>query len=135
MKQMSSNSFKDNLKYKLTLTNIYIYIYIYIYYIYIYILFGPVKLFKREHLNFPGKGLNVTDITEQYFIKKKTQTSHIRIINFIFHPVMFFGKNQKHEKKVLTGLLQVYSIHKFLCSSYWKGASGHPRLRSPTLLI
>ena len=52
------------------------YIYIYIY-IYIYVLFGPVKpelgsnsirtrkLFKSEHLNFPGKELNVTDITEQ----------------------------------------------------------------------
>ena len=50
--------------------------YIYIY-IYIYALFGPVKpelgvipsgqkkIFKSEHLNFPGKELNVTDITEQ----------------------------------------------------------------------
>ena len=57
---------------------IYIYIYIYILYIYIYIvLFGPVKpelgvipsgqknYSKSEHLNFPGKELNVTDITEQ----------------------------------------------------------------------
>ena len=53
----------------------YIYIYIYIY----IVLFGPVKpdlgviqsgqlqqkTFNREHLNFPGKELNVTDITEQ----------------------------------------------------------------------
>ena len=51
-------------------------IYIYIY-IYIKLLFGPVKpelgvipsgqekLFKSEHLNFPGKELSVTDITEQ----------------------------------------------------------------------
>ena len=50
----------------------YIYIYIYI------VLFGPVKpdlgvilsgppqkTFNSEHLNFPGKELNVTDITEQ----------------------------------------------------------------------
>ena len=46
-------------------------------YIYI-VLFGPVKpelgvipsgqkkkIFNNEHLNFPGKELNVTDITEQ----------------------------------------------------------------------
>ena len=41
-----------------------------------YVLFGPVKpelgripsgqkTFNSEHLNFPGKELNVTDITEQ----------------------------------------------------------------------
>ena len=40
-----------------------------------YVLLGPVKpelgvipsgqLFKSEHLNFPGKELNVTDIIEQ----------------------------------------------------------------------
>ena len=59
--------------------NTYIHIYIYIY-IYIYVLFGPVKpdlgvipsgqenYSKAEHLNFPGKELNVTDITEQYFL-------------------------------------------------------------------
>ena len=47
-------------------------------YMYIYILFGPVKpelgvipsgqkkkKFNREHLNFPCKELNITDITEQ----------------------------------------------------------------------
>ena len=45
-------------------------------YIYIYILFSPVKpesgiipsgqkTFNYEHLNFPGKEPNVTDITEQ----------------------------------------------------------------------
>ena len=48
-------------------------------YIYIYkgVLFGPVKpelgvipsgqkkTFNSEHLNFPGKELNITDITEQ----------------------------------------------------------------------
>ena len=56
-------------------------IYIYIY-IYIYILFGPVKPelgvipsgqenhSKTEHLNFPGRELNVINITEQYFKKK-----------------------------------------------------------------
>ena len=68
-------------------TNIYIYIYIYIseiytnIYIYIYIvLFGLVKLelgvnpsgqenhSKTEHLNFPGRELNVINITEQYFL-------------------------------------------------------------------
>ena len=54
------------------------------FYIYIYIaLFGPVKpelgvipsgqkkkkkKFNGEHLNFPGKDLNVTDITEQLFL-------------------------------------------------------------------
>ena len=43
---------------------------------YVYALFGPVKpgsriipsgqkSFNYEHLNFPGKELNVTDITEQ----------------------------------------------------------------------
>ena len=49
-------------------------------YIYIYIvLFGPVKpvgsnsirtrkLFKSEHLNFPGKELNVTDNTEEVLL-------------------------------------------------------------------
>ncbi len=49
-------------------------------YICIYIaLFGPVKpelgviplgqkIFNSEHLNFPGKGLNVTDITKHYFL-------------------------------------------------------------------
>ena len=54
--------------------NIYIYIYIYK-----YVLFSPVKpesriipsgqkkkkSFNYEHINFPGKELNVTDITEQ----------------------------------------------------------------------
>ena len=56
--------------------NIPIYIYTYIY-IYIYwVLFSPVKpelgeipwgqeKFNCEHLNFPGKELNVTNITEQ----------------------------------------------------------------------
>ncbi len=55
---------------------IYIYIYIYIY----IVLFGPVKPelgvipsgqenhSKAEHLNFPGRELNVTNITEQYFL-------------------------------------------------------------------
>ena len=53
--------------------NIYFHVVIYIY-IYI-VLFGPVKLelgvippgqkkCNSEHLNFPGKELNVTDITE-----------------------------------------------------------------------
>ena len=48
-------------------------------YIYI-VLFGPVKSelgvilsvqenhSKAEHLNFPGRELNVTNITEQYFL-------------------------------------------------------------------
>ena len=57
----------------------YTYIYIYIY-IYIYVLFGPVKPelgvipsgqgnhSKTEHLNFPGRDLNVINITEQYFL-------------------------------------------------------------------
>ena len=52
----------------------YIYIYIYI------VLFGPVKPelgviplghenhLKAEHLNFPGRELNVINITEQYFL-------------------------------------------------------------------
>ena len=58
---------------------IYIYIYIYIYVcvcVCVCVLFGPVKpesgiipseknSFKYEHLNFPGKELTVTDITEQ----------------------------------------------------------------------
>ena len=54
---------------------VYIYIYIYIYIV--LVLFGPVKPelgglpsgqkpFNSEHLNFPGKELNVSDITEQY---------------------------------------------------------------------
>ena len=63
------------------LTYIYIWVfvsaYIYIYiYIYIYVVFNPVKpesgiipsgqkSFNYEHLNFPGKELNVTNITEQ----------------------------------------------------------------------
>ena len=29
------------------------------------------KSFNYEHLNFPGKELNVTDITEQYFLEEK----------------------------------------------------------------
>ena len=52
------------------------YICIYIYVCVCVCLFGPVKLesgiipsgqksFNYEHLNFPGKELNVTDITEQ----------------------------------------------------------------------
>ena len=56
------------------------YIYIYIY-IYIYgVLFGPVKpelgvipsgqenYSKAEHLNFPGREINVNNITEQYLL-------------------------------------------------------------------
>ncbi len=51
-----------------------------------YILFGPVKPelgvipsgqenhSKTEYLNFPGRELNVINITEQYFFKKKTNT-------------------------------------------------------------
>ena len=67
-----------NLSYEFDLSN-YLHILLYIY-IYIYI-FGPVKLelgaipsgqkkktFNSEHLNSPGKELNVTDITEQYFL-------------------------------------------------------------------
>ena len=61
--------------------NIYIYIYIYIY----IVLFGPVKPelglipsgqenhSGAEHLNFPGRELNVIDFTEQYFFKEKTK--------------------------------------------------------------
>ena len=60
--------------------HIYIYIYIYIYVcvcMCVCLLFSPVKPelgvipsgqkkpFNSEHLNFPGKELNVTDITEQ----------------------------------------------------------------------
>ena len=54
--------------------------------IYIYIvLFGPVKPelgvipsgqenhSGAEHLNFPGRELNVIDFTEQYFFKEKTK--------------------------------------------------------------
>ena len=41
-----------------------IYIYIYIY-VFLNQLNRTRKLFKIEHLNFPGKELNVTDITEQ----------------------------------------------------------------------
>ena len=68
---------------------IYIYICIYIYmcvYIYISIvLFGPVKPelgvipsgrenhSEAEHLNFPGRDLNVIAFTEQYFFKEKTK--------------------------------------------------------------
>ena len=49
-------------------------------YIYILVLFGPVKPelgiipsgqenhSKAEHLNFPGRELNVINITEQYFL-------------------------------------------------------------------
>ena len=63
----------DNNHYTISaLSYIYIYIYIYI----VWVLFGPVKpelggipsrkkTFNSEHLNFPGKELNVTDITEQ----------------------------------------------------------------------
>ena len=58
---------------------VYIYIYIYMHVcvcVCVCVLFGPVKpesgiipsgqkTFNYEHLNFPGKELNVTDITEQ----------------------------------------------------------------------
>ena len=70
-------------------TRIYIYIYIYLYiyiYIYIYIvLFGAVKPESgvipsgkenhsgAEHLNLPGRELNVIDFTEQYFFKEKNK--------------------------------------------------------------
>ena len=59
------------------LTRIYIYIYI--------VLFGPVKPelgvipsgqenhFGAEHLNFPGRELNVIDFTEQYFFQEKNK--------------------------------------------------------------
>ena len=47
-----------------THTHLHLYIYIYIY-IYIRTIIRTGKLFKSEHLNFPGKELNVTDITEQ----------------------------------------------------------------------
>ena len=55
------------------------YIYIYIY-IYIVVVFGPVKRelgaipsgqenhSGAEHLNFPGRELNVINFTEQYFL-------------------------------------------------------------------
>ena len=68
--------------------NIYIYIYIYI------VLFDPLKPelgvipsgqenhSKTEHLHFPGRELNVINITEQYFLKeKKTKTGYFRSIN------------------------------------------------------
>ena len=62
--------------------------YIYIIYIYIYIYIYIVnwsweqfhldkKTFNSEHLNFPGKELNVTDITEQTFsLRRKQNRSH-----------------------------------------------------------
>ena len=54
-------------------------------YIYIVVVFGPVKPelgvipsgqenhSGAEHLNFPGRELNVIDFTEQYFFKEKTK--------------------------------------------------------------
>ena len=39
----------------------------------------PKKSFNYEHLNFPGKALNVTDIKSNNSFKKKN--GHIRIIN------------------------------------------------------
>ena len=57
-------------------------------------LFGPVKPelgvipsgqenhSKTEHLNFPGREVSVTDITEQNIsLKKKPKTGYFRIIN------------------------------------------------------
>ncbi len=53
------------------------------------VLFGPVKPelgvipsgqenhSGAEHLNFPGRELNVIDFTEQYFLKKKNQILQI----------------------------------------------------------
>ena len=70
------------------------------------VLFGPVKPelgvipSGAEHLNFPGRELNVIDFTEQYFFKeKKPKTSYFRIINLF--PSCFFisGVNQKHKEK------------------------------------
>ena len=60
-------------------------------YIYIVVLFGPVKPelgvipsghenhSGAEHLNFPGRELNVIDFTEQYFFK---ETKNRMEINF-----------------------------------------------------
>ena len=46
-----------------------------------------------------------------YFIKKKQQTGHIRIMN-LFPSFYAFLKNQKtREKKKLTGLLQILWIN------------------------
>ncbi len=58
---------------KICLATLYDYIYICIYMCIIWSSYIGVgsnsirtrKLFKSEHLNFPGKELNVTDITEQ----------------------------------------------------------------------
>ena len=85
----------------------YIYIYIYIY----IVLFGPVKPelgvipsgqedhSGAEHLNFPGKELNVIDFTEQYFFKEKNKDR--LFLDYKFISILFFvsGVNQKHEEK------------------------------------
>ena len=51
------------------------------------------KLFKSEHVNFPSKELNVTDI------KKKTQNVHIRIMNLFPSCYVFLIKSKNTKKK------------------------------------
>ena len=102
-KQMSSSSFKNYIYY-ICIYKLYIYIYIYIYivihiiYIYyyphnIYILFGRVKPelgviasgqeyhSKDDHLNFPGREHNVTNITKKKLSLKKHRNELRNYVN------------------------------------------------------
>ena len=53
-----------------------------------------------EHLNFPGRELNVIDFTVQYFFKEKNpKTGYFRIKNLFPSCCSVSGVNQKHEEK------------------------------------
>ena len=68
----------------------------------VYVLFGPVKPelgvipsgqenhSGAEHLNFPGRELNVIDFTEQYFFKEKNYV----IFFFVF---LVHTRNEKQD--------------------------------------
>ena len=61
---------------------------------------GQENYSRAEHLNFPGRELNVIDFTEQYFFKEKNKDR--LFLDYKFISILFFvsGVNQKHEKNI-----------------------------------
>ena len=99
-------TFQFIIRYACIFTHLQIYIYIYIY---IYRILSPVKPELgvipsgqeniREYLDLPGKGLNVSIIQSNIFIKKKQRNQSQRIIN-LFQSCYAFLKFSKTRKKI-----------------------------------
>ena len=53
---------------------------------------------RAEHLDFPGRVVNVINSPEQYFFKDKTKECYIRIINLFPSCFCLSGVKQKHEE-------------------------------------